>query len=101
MSYESMAREAVSCDFPGCDKEFDGRLGRRVARIKKNGWAGEDEVIAFCAEHCARLESEGVVLRVLKEVHDEMTEAKEGPIRRRMEAEQIAREKKFIEDLKR
>ncbi|MBI3633666.1 MAG: hypothetical protein HY226_05235 [Candidatus Vogelbacteria bacterium] len=100
MSYASMARDAVRCDFPDCYKEFDDRPGKKVARIKKDGWCGRDEVIAFCTEHCARLTAEGVVLRTLRVVHDEMSEAEEGPIRRRMEAERVAREKKFIEDLK-
>ncbi|MBI3632430.1 MAG: hypothetical protein HY225_03210 [Candidatus Vogelbacteria bacterium] len=100
MSYESMARDAVCCDFPGCDKDFDDRLSKKVARTRKDGWCGRDEVVAFCSEHCARLTAEGVVLWTLKEIHNEMTEAKEGPERRRREVERIAREKKFIEDLK-
>ncbi len=86
-------REEVGCDFPDCLKEYDRRPGKKVAKLQ-----GE-EVIAFCEEHAQRLTQEGVVLRSVDSIHEELKEAKDAP-RRQAEQDHLAREKAFIEKLK-
>ena len=87
MSYESMAREDSECDFPGCSKCFDGRKEALCAIIK------DGRTKAFCAEHSNYLISQGVTLRTLGAVHEELNR----PKREKEEAEKKAREKAFID----
>ncbi len=94
MSYSSMAWDDVCCDFPGCGKEFDKTNGARVAIVDKG------DIKAFCREHCARLIEEGIELRVLSEIHREKEDRQLGIDRARQQREQLAREKEFIDKLK-
>ncbi len=94
MSYESMAKEEVSCDFPGCGSDFYSAPEARVAIIK------DGQILAFCRKDSDRLIAEGVELRTLHEIHTEQKEAREAPARLRREREQIAREREFIQSLK-
>ncbi len=65
MSYESMAREAIGCDFPECPDNFDDSGVMRNAIIRNN------DIAAFCRTHSALLLNEGVNLRLLKDVQRE------------------------------
>lgn len=95
MSYSSMAKDEVRCDFPDCDNDFDDSNGAKVAMIDKSG-----EIIAFCKEHCKRLISEGIGLRVLAEIHKKITDRENAVERKRENREQTARESAFIKKLK-
>ena len=95
MSYESMAREAVSCDFPGCDKEFDMAKNAKCARVDRDG-----EIVTFCRKHSKWLSDEGVNLRVLSEIHREMTDRDNKIVHEREEKETAARERAFIDRMK-
>lgn len=86
-------REEVCCDFPDCPQNFDGTDGARVALVK-NG-----KIIAFCSEHSALLLSKGKDLRTVASIHTELEEAKNGPERKRREAERQAKEQAFIDSL--
>ncbi|MBI3632429.1 MAG: hypothetical protein HY225_03205 [Candidatus Vogelbacteria bacterium] len=80
----------ISCDFPGCGKEYDKRDGKRVAIVK------DGEIMCFCAEHCKVLASKGVKLQVHREVLDELEDAKYAEGDRRLERERD----EFIKSLK-
>jgi hypothetical protein len=56
------------CDFLYCKKDFGFGRGERVAIIK------DGQPIAFCREHCKQLQTHGVKLRPLSEVHKELQE---------------------------
>ncbi|MES2213667.1 MAG: hypothetical protein V4473_02400 [Patescibacteria group bacterium] len=91
MSYESMAREDVECDFPPCSKEFWKKPGENNA-IVKNG-----KILAFCRTHSMLLSERGVVLRPLADIHAErIREENEQLVRTQTE-----RQEAFIESLKR
>lgn len=94
MSYESMWRDEVRCDFPGCGDDFDTAKNARVAIVV------DGKIMAFCSKHSRRLAEEGISLRVLSEIHQELREILERlqGERRRMERE--ARERVFIQELK-
>ncbi len=94
MSYKSMAEEENRCDFPSCVREFDRREGVR------NAFEKGKTIMAFCEAHSQRLLKEGVLLRPLRDIHMERTLTKEVPERERLQREQEARERAFIESLK-
>lgn len=72
MSYKSMARDGICCDWPGHrDVNFDMREGARCAALQ-NG-----EVVAFCSEHSRELRARGVNLRTLQQIHAERQQRKD------------------------
>lgn len=94
MSYESMVREEMCCDYPGCRGNWDTTRGARVAIVK------EDEILSFCTEHAKVLLAKGVKLRPIDVIHAECMEAKERPRREASKRARIERERRFIESLK-
>jgi hypothetical protein len=94
MSYESMAREDSECDFPGCNKCFDSRKEALCAIIKDGGTK------AFCAEHSNHLIGQGVQLRTLEAVHEELNRPKKLKAEAEAKARKEAIEKNFINSLK-
>ncbi len=95
MSYSNMWAEEDSCDFPGCNENFDHSKEAICALIDKDG-----KIRAFCKKHCDRLTAENAPLRLLSDIHAELKEAEEAPRREAAKREQLAREAAFIAGLK-
>ena len=94
MGLASMMREYYGCDFPGCEKNFYRRSKANVAIVRGK------EVLAFCKNHSESLVLQGVALRPLAEIHDEIGRVNEYERAGRMERERLARETAFIQSLK-
>jgi len=94
MGLASMMREEFGCDFPGCENNFYRKPKANVAIVRGK------EVLAFCKNHSESLVLQGVALRPLAEIHDEIGRVSEYEKRGRMAREQQAREAAFIQSLK-
>jgi len=96
MSYSSMAREAVACDFPYCGKEYEQTEGALCALPQP----GSQYCMAFCMEHSLRLINEGVSLRSLKDIREETAARKQAKIDANMAVIRRSTEEEFIKKLK-
>ncbi len=94
MSYESMTKEDVRCDFPSCPRDFDTREGALNALVR------DGRILAFCAEHSNRLLEEGVGLKNIRDIQRERQAVKDADERAKMQSAQDLRERAFIQSLK-
>jgi len=98
MSIGRFDPEEEQCDMPFCYEKYDHTNGAEVALL---GGEKNNQIMAFCRNHCKQLQSEGITLKTLTAVHDELHELVEGPKRREEERKKLAAQNNFIDSLKR